>query len=142
MKTKCEVIAEILGCKSTDVVVIETPESITYQTKVAVTDEQHAEIVRYLNTGVHLSLWSQPTKLRIIAPISLADEKPELLLFLYKLEKLKNLVTENDGKNIIIYCNLIEDSDIPLIQMLSSTNLITIEGVDENANQYLNTIGL
>ena len=142
MKSKAEIIAEIIGCLSTDVMVIETPEGITYQAKVAVTDEQHAEIVRYLNTGVHLSLWSQPTKLRVIVPISLADEKPELLLFLYKLEKLKNLVAENDGKNIIIYCNLIEDSDIPLIRMLSLANLITIEGVDEDANEYLGTIGL
>ena len=122
MKTKCEVIAEILGCKSTDVVVIETPESITYQTKVAVTDEQHAEIVRYLNTGVHLSLWSQPTKLRIIAPVELADEKPELLLFLYKLEKVRNLPIDNDGEKVIIYCNeimageqMIIDSDSRII---------------------------
>ena len=86
-------------------VVIETPEGITYQAKVAVTDEQHAEIVRYLNTGVHLSLWSQPAKLRIIAPVELADEKPELLLFLYKLEKVRGLPIENDGQNMIIYCN-------------------------------------
>ena len=67
--------------------------------------------------------WHEPTyALRIIAPNAIADENPQMLLFLYKLEKVRGLPIENDGQNMIIYCNeimageqMIIDSDSRII---------------------------
>lgn len=115
MKSKAEVISEILGCKSTEVAVIETPDSITYQTKVVATDEQRLAIERFFKTGVYRSLWAFPTKMRIIAPNVIADENPQMLLFLYKLEKVRGLSVENDGESIIIYCNEIMNGEQSII---------------------------
>lgn len=80
-----------------------------------------------------------PTLIRITAPATLADERPELLLYLYKCERVRGLPIDREGDNVVIYCNEIVEADIPA---LKSDSRIQVEGRDEEALEYLQGLGL
>jgi hypothetical protein len=86
-----------------------------------------------------ISGWLYPYRLRISAPALLSDERPELLLYLYKCERVRGLAVERDGENIIIYCNEIVTSDIDIIK---AEPRIRLEARDEAALEYLQGLGL
>lgn len=80
-----------------------------------------------------------PHRLRITAPATLADERPELLLYLYKCERVRGLLVEKEGDTIIIYCNEIVEADVDIIR---SEPRITVEACDDAALAYLHGLGL
>jgi len=82
--------------------------------------------------------WLHPHRLRIFAPLSLAFERMDLILYKQRFE-LMGLPVDNDGQNIILYCNKIVEGDVNIIKSLPE---ITVEGKDDEAKQYLTDLGL
>ena len=64
---------------------------------------------------------------------------PELLLYLYKCEKINGLPIEVQRETTSIYCNIIVEADIPILR---SDNRVNVEGLTDEARQYLNELGL
>lgn len=79
-----------------------------------------------------------PYRLRIIAPAALADERPELLLYLYKCERVRGMPVEREGNNIVIYCNEILEGDVGVIK---SEPRVSVEALSEAGAKHLRGIG-
>ena len=138
--TKAEIVAEMLGIKSTEVQVVTSEEGQIINILAPISEEQQATLDYFLETGFVLGGWTYPHRLRIVVPFALIEAKKDLLIYKLWCEH-SGLPVENMGDTYHMYCNEILTDDMEMLKELQPLGL-GVEAKDEVAQEYLNSMGV